>query len=264
MIPEQTLDRERSFFDLEAESLDDRDLVIPHDVVERYRNGRISSRNIPKDSLFAFLRPLEGKKILDYGCGHGENACLLATCGALVTAFDLSPVAVDKARRRAEMNNVLDRIQFDVREATRTGYDPRTFDAVLGQSILHHLHQDLASVFREIAQLLKPGGTAYFVEPVANSATLRLLRRLIPVPLYATEDERQLVYADLEPMHEFFSSVELHHFFCLERLHRILGDKVRRPLRAVDYHLQRFIPPLRRFYGEVLIVARTPPSRCTT
>jgi hypothetical protein len=103
---------------------------------------------------------------------------------------------------------------------------------------------------------LKPGGTACFIEPVANSPALSAVRRMVPVRKYATDDERQLTYRDLRPLHLYFSSVEIRHFYCLERLHRILGQSFRKPLRWIDCHAQRLFPSLLRFYGQVLVIAR--------
>ena len=186
--------------------------------------------------------PLEGKQVLEYGCGTGHNACLLATYGAEVTAFDLSPVAIAQAQRRAELHGLADRIQFDVLQAGQTKYPSSGFDAVVGFAILHHLHMNLHRIFKEVSGLLSPGGTAYFTEPVANSPLLRGLRPLVPLETYATPDERQLTYRDLEPLGQYFSSVEIHHYYCLDRLYRLLGDGPRPFLRWIDYRAQRACP----------------------
>jgi 2-polyprenyl-3-methyl-5-hydroxy-6-metoxy-1,4-benzoquinol methylase len=45
-------------------------------------------------------RSLDGRRALDVGCGLGDNAERLAAAGASVTAFDLSPGAIDWAKRR--------------------------------------------------------------------------------------------------------------------------------------------------------------------
>jgi 2-polyprenyl-3-methyl-5-hydroxy-6-metoxy-1,4-benzoquinol methylase len=256
MVAQTILDREQQFFDREASQLRDGDLILPDDQIVRYLWAQPSARNIAKDTFFSMVLPLHGKRVLDYGCGHGENACLLAACGAEVTAFDLSPQAIARARRRAEIHGLGDRIQFNVCRAGATPYEPGSFDIVLGYKILHHLHTMLESVYEETRQLLVPGGVAYFIEPVANSRLLRWLRSLAPVPRYATDDERQLVYADFEPLRDYFRSYELLHFYGLERLGRLVGEWVRVPLRRLDYHAQKLVPALRPYYGEVLVVAR--------
>lgn len=254
-IPETVLTDERMFFDREAAALRDDHLILPQDQIERYRHARLGPCNIAKDVMFAVLPPLDGKEVLDYACGHGANACLLAACGAKVTAFDLSSKAIEKARRRAELHGFADRIHFDVLAAGETGYPSDRFDVVIGSAVLHHLHMALPEVCEEIVRVLRPGGTACFIEPVANNALLRFLRPLVPVRLYATENERQLRYQDLEPLRQLGPLV-LHHFLFLERLHRVFGERVRVPLRRLDHYAQRALPFLRPLYGEVLIVAR--------
>src|SRR4051794_31834114 len=99
---EQILADEQSYFDDDASDLDDGALVISPDQMARYRNARPHPANIPKEAMFSLLQPLQGKRVLEYGCGTGADSCHLADCGADVTAFDLSPVSIAKARRRAE------------------------------------------------------------------------------------------------------------------------------------------------------------------
>ena len=55
---------------------------------------------------FDKLGDLRGKRVLDYGCGHGMAAVVLARRGAAVTAFDLSPGYVREAGERAAANGV--------------------------------------------------------------------------------------------------------------------------------------------------------------
>jgi SAM-dependent methyltransferase len=255
-ISPKVLRSEQQFFDREAADLDDAELVIPPYEVDRYRFARRRARNIPKETLFSYLMPLEGKRVLDYGCGHGENACLLAACGAQVTAFDLSPMSIQRARERAAAMGVADRIRFDVLPAGDTRYPSASFDIITGFAILHHLHMDLRRVYEEIDRLLTSTGTAYFVEPAANSFLLRKIRGLVPVPCDATPDERQLEYRDFEHLKRHgFARVDYVHFYCTERLHRIFGDWARRPFRWVDYHMQRLLPAVRSCYGTVLVIA---------
>src|SRR5262249_6354140 len=51
-----------------------------------------------------------GKQVLDFGCGHGMAAVVLARCGGRVTAFDISDGYLTEATTRARTNEVA--IQF--------------------------------------------------------------------------------------------------------------------------------------------------------
>jgi SAM-dependent methyltransferase len=173
-----------------------------------------------------------------------------------VTAFDLSPDSVSVAKRRAEVNGLGDRIQFDVRRAGETGYAPGSFDVIIGFAILHHLHEMLPAIFSEIRTLLAPTGTAYFIEPVANSRLLRTIRSVAPVRRHATPDERQLQYSDLELIRNFgFAQVSYDHFHCLSRLQRLIGRRGESTLRSLDRGLLRLAPFLKSWYGVVLMSA---------
>ena len=53
-----------------------------------------------------------------------------------------------------------------------------SIDILFGVSVLHHL--DLVAVSSEISRVLKPGGRAIFVEPLAHHPIARLYRKLTP------------------------------------------------------------------------------------
>jgi ubiquinone/menaquinone biosynthesis C-methylase UbiE len=250
------LTSEKEFFDRESAELKDEALIIKPHTIERYRNARPKLGNFSKDTLFSRIMPLDGKRVLDYGCGAGENACLLAACGAEVWGFDLSPVSIEKARRRAELMALSQRAHFDVYAAGQTGYPDAFFDIVICFAILHHLHMMLDDVYREVSRVLKPGGTAYAIEPVANHVIVRKLRRVFPVELIATPDERQLLNPELQRMDQFgFTEVKFTYSLFLERFYRVFGDKHQRPLRRLDDRIERMFPFLRPLYGMVLVSA---------
>src|SRR3954468_6673636 len=62
----------------------------------------------------ARLGDLHGRSVLDFGCGHGMAAVVLARGGARVTAFDLSCGYLAEAAARAAANGVrVDFVQAD-------------------------------------------------------------------------------------------------------------------------------------------------------
>jgi ubiquinone/menaquinone biosynthesis C-methylase UbiE len=134
-----------------------------------------------------------GRHVLDYGCGQGRDAISLVRRGAAhVTGFDLSEHEVAAARRAAEAAGVADRTTFTVADAHATPFEDDAFDLVIGNSILHHLDVEVA--VREIRRILRPGGTAAFVEPLAANPILRVGRALTPGA--RTPDEHPFTPAD--------------------------------------------------------------------
>src|SRR5207247_2155119 len=79
---------------------------------------------------------------LDFGCGHGMAAVVLARGGARVTAFDLSHGYLDEARTRARANAV--DIDFVMADGARLPFADHSFQAIWGCAILHHLDLEKA------------------------------------------------------------------------------------------------------------------------
>src|SRR5262245_19677216 len=98
---------------------------------------------------FAQLGEVRGFRVLDFGCGHGMMAVVLAKRGARVTAIDLSPGYLEEAALRAEGNRVgVDFVQAD---AERLPFADRSFERVWGNAVLHHL--DVAVAARELLRI---------------------------------------------------------------------------------------------------------------
>src|SRR5579862_381185 len=103
------LQQEAQFFDRWAEQSVRTLQPIDPLVIVRYQSPR---KLYPKEYCIGLLGDLRGKHILDVGCGEGEDAVLLAKLGATVTGFDVSPGAIEVAKRRAELDGVSDRVSF--------------------------------------------------------------------------------------------------------------------------------------------------------
>ena len=162
---------------IEAVQTHANDLQLRESNIQRYLNPG-STTPYPLEYAFHLLGDVRGRTVLDFGCGSGENAVLLARRGARVVACDISEALVDLARRRLELHGLADSVRFVVASAHLLPLRDGSVDVVFGIAILHHL--DLGIVASETRRVLRHGGRAIFQEPVRNSRVLRALRSMIP------------------------------------------------------------------------------------
>ncbi|MGO0122451.1 class I SAM-dependent methyltransferase [Desulfothermobacter acidiphilus] len=105
---------------------------------------------------------LEGKKVLEVGCGAGAMTRLILELGAdRVHAFDIDEGLVAIAQRR--LAAYASRLKIYVADATKIPEPDASFDGVFAVGVLHHI-LDWRSALSEIARVLKPGGFYYFEE----------------------------------------------------------------------------------------------------
>jgi SAM-dependent methyltransferase len=100
---------------------------------------------------------LKDRRILDIGCGTGGPAVTLARAGALVTAIDIEPLVLDRARALAVANGVADRLTFVIVEPGPLPFPDESFDIVFSKDALIHI-PDKRALYGEIFRVLKPGG----------------------------------------------------------------------------------------------------------
>lgn len=117
------------------------------------------------------LRP--GRRALELGCGTGIFLEKVARSGASIHGLDLSEDLLAKARTRlAGFANVT----LDQGNAEQMPYEPESFDAVYGSSVLHHL--DLDAALAEVHRVLRPGGRLIFAEPNILNPQVAVMFRL--------------------------------------------------------------------------------------
>ena len=137
---------------------------------------------------------VEGKCILDLGCGFGDKSVLMAKHGAIVFGIDISENYISISKASAVEANLEDKCVFQEMDAHAMVFEDNKFDFVVGRGIIHHL--DLPVSLSEIKRVLKPGGHAMFVEPLGANPLLKIFRLMTPSA--RTVDERPLDIKDLK------------------------------------------------------------------
>jgi 2-polyprenyl-6-hydroxyphenyl methylase/3-demethylubiquinone-9 3-methyltransferase len=103
---------------------------------------------------------LDGKKVVDIGCGGGILAESIAQSGADTTGIDLSEKALKVAELHAlEVGANLTYRAISAEDLAQE--QPGQYDVVTCMEMLEHV-PDPASVVRACAALCKPGGTLFF------------------------------------------------------------------------------------------------------
>jgi 2-polyprenyl-3-methyl-5-hydroxy-6-metoxy-1,4-benzoquinol methylase len=119
---------------------------------------------------------MEGKRVLDFGCGNGYFSARMASRGATVLAMDNSTELLEIARRNHGQLNGLKLIEtsdFDQVIELCAAELPSSFDYITLQDTLLLLLQpesgkpllQLPEVLRAFRRLLKPGGILCAMEP---------------------------------------------------------------------------------------------------
>jgi len=102
--------------------------------------------------------PLEGKDVLDLGCGYGWHCRFSAEKGAArVLGIDLSRKMIEEANRR----NRDGRVEYRVCGIEEYEYPENTWDCVLSNLALHYI-EDIGQIFQNVYRTLRPNGIFLF------------------------------------------------------------------------------------------------------
>ncbi len=126
-----------------------------------------------------------GGRMLDICCGMGWLSLELARRGQIVDAYDISPGALAVGRRMLAENPYKDgfgALTYNLQDVTEVDLGVAKYDAVIGSSAFHHIH-DLAAFMDRITAALKPGGIIVTVDDMPIGEKERALARMLRLAL---------------------------------------------------------------------------------
>jgi len=122
--------------------------------------------------IASLARPWLGDDPLEIGSGLGDLAAEVAAAGSAITVSEAEPGRLHSLRRRFD-----DDRNVTVRELRVPIRDDAAYSAVLAVNVLEHIADDV-SALRDLARLLRPGGSVVLFVPAFEFAMSRFDREI--------------------------------------------------------------------------------------
>ena len=107
--------------------------------------------DVERDTLLDAISPLEGRRLLDVGCGTGRFTAAFETAGAHVVGIDRDPDMLARAQQRTREARLL------VGDAHQLPIDDNSVDVAVATTLLEFA-SDPDGVLDELTRVVRPGG----------------------------------------------------------------------------------------------------------
>ncbi len=145
------------------------------------------------DPIERVFNPLNGKHLLDIGCGRGHLCRALGRRGARMTGVDPQAAMLELARSTAPDT------QFVQAGCEDLPFEDHSFDGAIILNSLHHVPETvMAAGLAKTMQVIRPGGTFLILEPLARGGYHEVFAPI--------DDETDIRAKALEILDEFIST----------------------------------------------------------
>jgi 2-polyprenyl-3-methyl-5-hydroxy-6-metoxy-1,4-benzoquinol methylase len=243
-----------TYYETRAHDLDE--LALTYEHPDAYKRFFYRARF---KAVLGALDPQPGEEILDVGCGSGAYTRELVRLGAKVTATEIAPTPLARAKRN--LGDLAEQVDFRLEDAQALDLPDSTFDKVLLTEVIEHVPEPERAI-AEAARVLRPGGVLVVSTP----------SRFSPMNLAYDVKRRVRRYGFNEHLHELtpgsFRQLVGEHFeverlefanfllpYPADELYRRLGSPAVALLKLTEKALSQ-VPVLRRLGWTMVIRAR--------
>ncbi len=155
--------------------------------------GRRSTEELFQRADFA-----PGQRVLDVGCGVGTTAIAIARrFGAQVTAVDIAPLMLDRARSNVQAAGLEGKIVVEGGDITALHFRDGVFDRVIAEAVT--MFVDRLRAAKELVRVCRPGGRVLTTEflwrkPPTPEARRIFLGEVCPGMNFDTLDDWVQIY----------------------------------------------------------------------
>lgn len=187
-----------------------------------------------------------GERVLEIGCGlgtPGTEVCIENRDRIHYVGLDFALKPLLSLRRRFAENGA-DHFRLVHANILDEGLVHESFDIVFGRGILHHFDKTKKPVLaKRIYSLLKPGGKAFFLEPLNTNPVMVSLRALSRPFRPNLSWEHPFSSKEMKSFVTVFDSHEVHYFIAFSLLsmatafHRTLFEVTDQAFNKIDHAL---------------------------
>ena len=123
-----------------------------NDIVQEYTEEFFDDKSDEK-YIDQFLQSLEGKNVLDAGCGNGRDCKYINQKGFKVKGIDLSKEMLVIAKK------MVPKVDFEVMDITNITYSDNSYDGIISNCSFFHISvEELPKTLNSFSKILKPNG----------------------------------------------------------------------------------------------------------
>lgn len=150
---------------------------------------------------YEFSTPfINGKTVLDLGCGEGYGAAYLAGKARQVIGTDIDKSIIVYAGEKYKKDN----LSFEVMDVTKLDFLDKTFDVIVSSHVIEHI-KEMKKCLQEIKRVLKGNGICIFATPNRKP---RLKPKQKPFNIYHVHE---FDWQELENLlREYFNNVRVY------------------------------------------------------